>query len=371
LSGNTTVSSRFWPASFQERGVSVPFTTPSIAFSRVRGDGRDGLEVLVPGLSGSQGVYVIPWRGLRDMFKMTVHDRALHEEIDGLEAATPRKIREVVLNVSASGLAGPKAKEAARVAQQKDEDDKLRSGFYLIAAVVKTLSGSALEVTLNEVATEEGQREVRNILNRIADHLKMPTSTLHDRMDAWAAAVSNVGVKDMPTKCRVRRSMDQIHTFSDTVGIWGDQTFTGNKEYGRVINSIAFETLSVINTYLSTLDKFTDMAGETLTNWPKAGDNVTGLAEKAEWLLDGWDSLVALWDSSVDEPAHILDTVVGDLFRLLPLAPRDELDSRRHERWAEFEKSINMAQKNAERKGSSTIDLDAMLRLEKTKYRAL
>ena len=349
----------------------MPFTTPSVAFSRVRGDGRDGLEVLVPGLSGSQGVYVIPWRALRDMFKMTVHDRALHEEIDGLKEATPQNVRDVVLNVAAGGLAGPKARAAALTSRQKDEDDKLRSGFYLIAAVVKNLSGSELQVSLNEVATEEGQREVRNILNRIADHLQLPTSIMHDRMDAWATAISNVGVKDMPTKCRVRRAMDRIHTFSDTLGIWGDQAFTGNKDFGRVINSIAFETLSVINTYLATLDKFTEMSGETLSNWPKAGDNVTALAAKAEWLLDGWDNLVALWDSSVDEPAHIIDSVVGDIFRLLPLAPRDELDSRRRERWAEFEKSINMAQKNADRKGSATIDLDAMLRLEKTKYRAL
>lgn len=349
----------------------MPFTTPSIAFSRVRGDGRGGLEVLVPGLSGGQGVYIIPWQGLREMFKMTVHDRALHDEIQGLEEATPRSIRTVVLNIAAGGLAGPRAKEAARVSQQRDEDDKLRSGFHLIGVVVKNLSGSELQVTLNEVATEDGQREVRNILNRIADQLELPTSSLHDRMDSWAAAISNVGVADMPTKCRVRRGMDQIQTFSETVGIWGDQAFTTNKEYGRVINNIAFETLSVINTYLVTLDKFTSMAGETLKNWPKAGENVSALAEKAEWLLDGWDSLVALWDSGVEEPPHVLDLVVGDIFRLLPLAPRDELDSRRQARWGEFEKAINMAQKNADRKGSATIDLDAMLRLEKTKYRAL
>jgi hypothetical protein len=226
-------------------------------------------------------------------------------------------------------------------------------------------------VTLSDVATERGQREVRNILNRIADQLQLLAATMHERMDEWAVAISNVGVAGMPSKSRVRRAMENIQTFSDTVGIWGDQSFTPNKDNGRIINSIAFETLSVINTYLSTLDKFTEMAGDTLKNWPKAGNNVAALAMKAEWLLDGWDSLVALWDSSVDEPAHVLDAVVGDIFRLLPLAPRDELDTRRRERWAEFEKSINMAQKNADRKGSSSIDLDAMLRLEKTKYRAL
>ncbi len=62
---------------------------------------------------------------------------------------------------------------------------------------------------------------------------------------------------------RVRRAMENIQTFAETVGTWADQTFTGNKDNGRVINSIAFETLSVINAYLSTLDKFTEMAGDT------------------------------------------------------------------------------------------------------------
>ena len=332
----------------------MPFTTPSIAFSRVRSDGREGLEVLVPGLSGGQGVYVIPWRALRDMFKMTVHDRALHEEIDGLEEATPGKIRETVLNVAAGGLAGPKAAQAARAALQKAEEDKFHVGFHLISTVVKQLSGSALTVSLNDVTTADGQREVRNILNRIADQLQIPTVTMHERMDEWASMIPYVGVSTMPTKSRVRRSMEQIHIFSDTIGIWSDQATTENKDCGQIINAISFETLGVISTYLTTLDKFTDMAGETLNNWPRAGPNVRALDEKAEWLLDGWESIVALWDSSVDEPPHILDGVVGDIFRLLPLAPREELDTRRRERWGEFEKSINMAQRNVERKGSST-----------------
>ena len=116
MGGDTAVSSRFWPATLQERGISIPFTTPSIAFSRVRSDGREGLEVLVPGLSGGQGVYIIPWRGLKDMFKMTVHDRALHEEIDGLKDANPRRVRKIVLSVALTGLAGPKSTKAAQIA---------------------------------------------------------------------------------------------------------------------------------------------------------------------------------------------------------------------------------------------------------------
>ncbi len=96
----------------------MPFTTPSVAFSRVRGDGRGGLEVLVPGCPAARAS-TSSWRGMRDMFKMTVHDRALHEEIDGLDEATPRSVRDVVLGVAA-GPGGPKAREAAVVAQQRE-----------------------------------------------------------------------------------------------------------------------------------------------------------------------------------------------------------------------------------------------------------
>lgn len=371
MGGDTAVSSRFWPATFQERGVSIPFTTPSIAFSRVRSDGREGLEVLVPGLSGGQGVYVIPWRGLRDMFKMSVHDRALHEEIDGLKDADPARIREIVLNVAMTGLAGPAAAAAARGALGQDDDDRLLASFHLIAAVIRGITGTELKLSLAELATEAGQREVRGTLNRIADKLGMPAMSLHERMDAWAALISAIGVSAMKSKCRIGRLVNRIETFSDTVGIWGDQSFTENRELGHMICNVSFETLAVTRAYLTTLDKFTEAAGDTLTNWERASPSVHALAQKTEWLLDGWGSLVGLWDAGINEPAHELDTIVGTIFRLLPLVPRDELDARRRERWASFEKAINMSQRNNDRKGSATIDLDGMLRLEKTKSKAL
>ncbi len=72
------LNTKYWPSTFEERGVVVPFTTPMLAYARARSDGKDGLEIIVPGLSGSSGVYIIGWASVRDVFRMTVHDRAFH-----------------------------------------------------------------------------------------------------------------------------------------------------------------------------------------------------------------------------------------------------------------------------------------------------
>src|SRR3546814_13361123 len=70
------LSTRYWPATFEERGVVVPFTTPTLAFARVRADRNAGLEILIPGLSGSAGVYVIAWPSVSETFRMAVHDQS-------------------------------------------------------------------------------------------------------------------------------------------------------------------------------------------------------------------------------------------------------------------------------------------------------
>ena len=165
--------------------------------------------------------------------------------------------------------------------------------------------------------------------------------------------------------------MGRMETFADTTGIWGDQSFTDNRQLGHTVCNVTMETLSVTKAYLATLDRFTEASADTLTNWERAGPSVTALAQKVDWLLNGWDSLVGLWDAGVDLPAQELDTVVGTIFRLLPLVPRNELDASRRERWSTFEKAINLSQRHNNRNGSSTIDLDDMLLLEKSKSMAL
>ena len=79
----------YQPATFLERGVAMPFTTPQLAGARGRPDVRVGLEVILPNPAGGRGVYVLPWAGVRELCRPTVHDARLQQLVAELKVVTP------------------------------------------------------------------------------------------------------------------------------------------------------------------------------------------------------------------------------------------------------------------------------------------
>ncbi|HRQ82018.1 MAG TPA: hypothetical protein PKZ97_12980, partial [Azospirillaceae bacterium] len=77
------------PATFLERGVATPFTTPVLAAARVRPSRRLKLEFVIANPSGGLGWYVMPWEGLMTLSKVSVHDVLLFENIGKQELITP------------------------------------------------------------------------------------------------------------------------------------------------------------------------------------------------------------------------------------------------------------------------------------------
>ena len=57
MSRNPT--SFFLPSTFEERGAVAPFTTPSLAMSRVRPDDRHGLVLMMPNLGGDEQMLML------------------------------------------------------------------------------------------------------------------------------------------------------------------------------------------------------------------------------------------------------------------------------------------------------------------------
>src|SRR5487761_2683842 len=80
----------FHPATFLERGVALPFTTPALANTRGRPGERGGFEMIVPNPSGGRGVYIIGWDGVRQFCRPTVHDTRLAARLAVLPAVTQR-----------------------------------------------------------------------------------------------------------------------------------------------------------------------------------------------------------------------------------------------------------------------------------------
>src|ERR1019366_7482081 len=110
----------YLPATFEERGIALSFTTPQLAYCRIRKDYRDRLEISVPNIGEGKGNYVIPWSALGQAMTLTAHDRALQEEVQRIEAMSPYDIRTAELLIARDGLAGPDVAQAAVRALESD-----------------------------------------------------------------------------------------------------------------------------------------------------------------------------------------------------------------------------------------------------------
>src|SRR5207253_8622990 len=87
-------------------GVAVPFTTPLLTGARARPAQRGRAELIVPNPSGGRGVYVLPWSGVRELCRPTVHDTRLNEMVAALPSVTPSAIRAAARQIAAQGQIG-------------------------------------------------------------------------------------------------------------------------------------------------------------------------------------------------------------------------------------------------------------------------
>ena len=72
------------PATFLERGVAVPFTTPLLTGARARPGARSKVELVVRNPSGGRGYYIVPMCQRPRAVPPTVHDSRLNRLISSL-----------------------------------------------------------------------------------------------------------------------------------------------------------------------------------------------------------------------------------------------------------------------------------------------
>ncbi len=159
---------QFLPSTFEDRGAAIPFTTPMFAYARVRKDYRNRLELMVTRFTAAAGVYVVPWPMVPDIAALTTHDVMLYEEVSAKRVLNPYDMRLAALGVAKTGLAGPKAAEAATAALIENEKFKALNQLMLILRAIEETGISTAESLTREIATPEGQARVREAFFSIA-----------------------------------------------------------------------------------------------------------------------------------------------------------------------------------------------------------
>ena len=365
------LSTRYWPATFEERGVVAPFTTPTLAFSRVRSDRDECLEILIPGMSGSSGVYVIAWSAVRDMFRMSVHDRVLHEAIAEAKATTPRAMRRCANQTAMTGLAGPDAIECSKAALEQEENERLLTNFYLINSVVDRLSATQAKLTVAELSSPEGKRKVRQILDDIGRRIGASSEQIYASLEKWSDMIAPLGLPVMPNECRLRRLMKRLEAFRMNVDEWGRRSNADPDGMSFLTADVAKLTLDIGYPAIEEVDAYaTDLAG-SLASWRKTESAIGERVDRLSWLLDGWDHVLTIWDSVLESPIWEQVDAMEEIVRMLPLVPKKELEQQAGSAWGDLENALRKFVKPMQSWQSGEVYIDLLLRVEQRRARAL
>lgn len=364
------VSKSFWaPPTFAERGASVPFTTPIIVGSRIRGR-QDRLELVVPNPSGAKGNYILGWKSLPEVFSLTVHDRVLHRALDEAGASTPEAVRASKLRTAATGLAGPAAAKQAKTLLKEQEDAKLLIQFSLLSETVSQLSQGQLKITLAHVQSDAGRQQAKLILARVAHKVGIEGNELYARIEAWSDALGAVGTPKLARPARLRRLRRRVEEFAGSIGGWSETDKSEHAPLGGLSGLVARETAAIAAECFAESDARIERIADTLCDWEKSRAGITASVDRISWLLDGWDLLVAMWEEAVVKAPHEQQAAVQELARILPIIPEEEVNGPRREKIRSTGVQRRKLVKPMEDWITGVIDADLRARLEKYKAKS-
>ncbi|MBM3549255.1 MAG: hypothetical protein FJX54_20145, partial [Alphaproteobacteria bacterium] len=299
-----TSNERFWPATFAERGATVPFTTPALAAARLRSMDPEKVEFLVPGLSGGKGTYVIPAKAVMEMFKLTVHDRALLEELDRKSATSPHDIRIATLTVASTGLAGGEAAMAAKTILSAAENQELVTRLFVVVRALEQLSPNPTKISVTDMITEAGKKRARADLAAAGERLDIPLEELLDRLEIWGNMVAPLGVARSAAIGPMRRVWQQQMVLARAMRDWaaGDWADDAQPD-ATLIADVAEETNRVATGPITELDGALDNIAKYIVPWDETERQLKAAMDKLGWFFDGWDQLLKVWDAAQRE-AH-------------------------------------------------------------------
>ncbi len=363
-----SMTEEFAPATFEERGVTVPFTTPLLSQARLRRDQNDRFEFLLPNFTAGKGTYVLPWKGLPSVMTLTLHDRLLFEEIEQLEMHSPEQIRTCALTVQATGVCGPGAATKAATLLEQDAQYLVLTQFILVTELLKLVGISAADLLRPGMTADDSKRVARQALAKVAHMVDIAPEDMTMRVDELGEAVSPVGLPQAPKGGRLRALADRLQAFAQTTQLFADTDPSDMAMLGAYVSTVANHTLTLARQRISKLDAACRDARQIVNDAPKLLKSIQEFVARISWLLDGWEFLIAMWDSVKDEPAATRQTTITDISRLLPLIPREEIShatdqldleaiARMQKKWVRVNQDWR----------TGVLDMDAVMRLEALK----
>ena len=309
---------------FASRGVSVPFTTPMLAGTRIRRAGTQDIELVVPNPFGGRGIYVLHWSGVRALVKPTVHDTVLYQRCLRLGAIEPTAIRDAALAVAREGHAGRAAASAAETTIARDRAQVVRTHAMLMLRLVERLDPDFVPAPpVAEQATYLNVRAIR-LLERLAPSLGCRPADLAAALTALGWVFAPVGTAGGDRDARIPLLLRRLEETQAGLAAWlraepgNDLSGLGqaiDAAIGRICESGA-----------TVLDKTRAARLEPvglLKHWITDRAGVLAQAGRCDWLLDGWERVELVWRAAGTQAAR--QAALLEMAPLVPVLPREVL----------------------------------------------
>jgi len=314
---------------------------------------------------------VIAWPSVREVFRMSVHDRVLHEAIADAKATTPRMMRRCANQTAMTGLAGPDAVECSKAALEQEENERLLTNFYLINSVIDRLSQTQTKLTVAELSSGQGQRKVRAILDDIARRIGTSSEQIYRSLENWSDLIAPLGLAAMPHECRLRRLLKRLEAFRMNAEEWGRRSNADPDGLSFLTADVAKLTLDIGHSVVTEVDAYAaDLAG-SLAAWKATEPALQERVDRLSWLLDGWEHVLTIWDGVVESPIWEQVEAMEEIVRMLPLIPKKEIERQNADAWGDLENALRRFVKPMQSWQSGEVDIDLLLRVEQRRAKAL
>jgi hypothetical protein len=307
----------YLPLTFVERGAIIPFTTPILSQARARSQSdAPKIEFALPAITQSQSILVAPDEMLSDLGTLSVYDRELRRLIGVTNLVTPERVQLAALNISATGLAGPLAQEAARKTLERMEQNENRTREQLMAAVLRALG--------EEAKTPGDRPGLAAAMRAAAERVDLSAQELEERVAQLAEALGLVGLAASQDRSILRDRLAALVKFEENVTAWADAVLLDIAPEARHAGNRAAQVIELATRCLGDLDAKIGNPVGLLASWPSGLKEVQKLAARLSWLLDGWPHVVKVWRDALAGTSADQAHAIAEIMALMPPLPKGE-----------------------------------------------
>lgn len=315
----------YFPSTFLERGVAIPFTTPMLAGTRVRPGERVPLEMLVPNPSGGRGVYIVAWTEVDTLCRPTMHDMRLVGLVAGQKLITPAGIRSAALEVAGEGLAGRDAMAAAEAARTSEARAALRTNFDMLLALMRQVEPRGAYTVPPEHEPPIGlEARARAAVARVAPKLGLTPQSVATLLEQLAVVYVPVGVGSGVDSARLPTLTAAMTRMRIEAADWWQQHGDDGGAEAGLLAMVCDLAVACTEATMEESRGFTEDITALIQRWRADGDGLARVVARSEWLADGWDRIVTMWEYAKTLPVR--GPLLGEIAVMLPVIPKEASD---------------------------------------------